>query len=110
MHKTLREEGGRSGQGCGGRGGRGSGGGRDPGSDGQRAPWDSTTKSNTSGVNMIDGVWKMGCEICGWNETHTTKFHEEQQQLVATFKVPPHHPLWLLLGNLTLLPQLPQEC
>ena len=33
---------------------------------------------------------------CGWNETHTTKFHEEQQRLVATFKVPPHHPYWLL--------------
>ena len=36
---------------------------------------------------------------CGWNETHTTKYHEEQQQLVATFKVPPHHPYWLLLGK-----------
>ena len=38
----------------------------------------------------------MHCKICGWNETHTTKFQEEQQQLVATFKVPPHHPYWLL--------------
>ncbi len=68
------------------------------GSDGQRAPWDSTTKSNTSEVNMINGVWKMLCNKgCGWNETHTTKFHEEQHCLVATFKVPPHHPYWLLL-------------
>ena len=48
---------------------------------------------------MNDGVWKMRCKICGWNETHTTKFHEEQQRSVATFKVPPHHPYWLLLGN-----------
>ena len=36
---------------------------------------------------------------CGWNETHKTKFHEEQQQSVATFKVPPHHPYWLLSGK-----------
>jgi hypothetical protein len=49
---------------------------------------------------MIDGVWKMLCNKgCGWNETHTTKFHEEQQRSVATFKVPPHHPYWLLLGK-----------
>ena len=48
---------------------------------------------------MIDGVWKMRCKICGWNETHITKFHEEQQQSVATFKVPPHHPYWLLSGK-----------
>ena len=47
---------------------------------------------------MIDGVWKMRCNKgFGWNETHTTKFHEEHQRLVATFKVPPHHPYWLLL-------------
>jgi hypothetical protein len=49
---------------------------------------------------MINGVWKMRCNKgCGWNETHTTKFHEEQQQLVATLKVPPHHPYWLLSGK-----------
>ena len=49
---------------------------------------------------MINGVWKMLCNKgCGWNDTHTTKCHEEQQQLVATFKVPPHHPFWLHLKN-----------
>ncbi len=49
---------------------------------------------------MIDGVWKMHCgKGFGWNETHTTKFHEVQQLSVATFKVPPHHPYWLLLGK-----------
>jgi hypothetical protein len=48
---------------------------------------------------MIDGVWKMRCKICVWNEPHTTKFHEEQQRSVATFKVPTHHPYWLLSGK-----------
>ena len=49
---------------------------------------------------MIDGVWKMLCNKgCGWNETHTTKYHEEQQQSVATYKVTSHHPYWLLSGK-----------
>ena len=49
---------------------------------------------------MIDGAWKMLCNKgCGWNDTHTSKYHEEQQQLVATLKMPPHHPFWLLLGK-----------
>ena len=47
---------------------------------------------------MINGAWKLlGNKGCGWNDTHTTTYHEEQQRLVATFKVPPHHPFWLLL-------------
>ena len=49
---------------------------------------------------MIDGAWKMLCNKgCGWNETQKTKYHEEQHRLVATFKVPPHHPYQLLLGK-----------
>jgi len=41
------------------------------------------------------------CSKCGgWNETHTTKYHEEQQQSAATFKVPPHHPFWLMSGKI----------
>ncbi len=49
---------------------------------------------------MINGAWKMLCNKgCGWNESHTTKYHDEHQQSAATFKVPPHHPYWLLLGN-----------
>jgi hypothetical protein len=48
---------------------------------------------------MINGAWKMLCNGCGWNESHTTKYHDEHQRSVATFKVPPHHPYWLLSGN-----------
>ncbi len=50
---------------------------------------------------MIDGAWKMLCNKgCGWNKSHTTKYHDEHQRSAATFKVPPHHPYWLLLGKL----------
>ncbi len=50
---------------------------------------------------MVNGVWKMLCNKgCGWNESHTTKYHEEHQRSAATFKVPPHHPYWVLLGKL----------
>jgi hypothetical protein len=98
--KARDSEGGRGGRGCGGRGGRGGGAGCRSGSDGQRAPWDSTAKGTNSGVMMIDGAWKMLCNKgCGWNETHTTKFHDEHQQMAAIFKVPPHHPYWLLSGK-----------
>ncbi len=47
---------------------------------------------------MVNGAWKMLCNKgCGWNESHTTKYHDEHQQLAATFKMPPCHPYWLLL-------------
>jgi hypothetical protein len=49
---------------------------------------------------MVNGVCKMLCNKgCGWNESHTTKYHAEHQRLAATFKVPPHHPYWALLGK-----------
>ncbi len=49
---------------------------------------------------MVNGAWKMLCNKgCGWNESHTTKYHDEHQQSAATFRVPPHHPYWLLLGK-----------
>ncbi len=49
---------------------------------------------------MVNGAWKMLCNKgCGWNESHTTKYHDVHWQLAATFKVPPHHPYWLLLGK-----------
>jgi hypothetical protein len=57
-------------------------------------------KSSNSGVMMVNGAWKMLCNKgCGWNESHTTKYHDEHQRSAATFKVPPHHPYWLLSGK-----------
>jgi hypothetical protein len=48
----------------------------------------------------IDGAWKMLCNKgCGWNELHTTKYHDEQRWSAATFKVPPNHLFWLLSGK-----------
>ncbi len=49
---------------------------------------------------MVNGAWKTLCNKgCGWNESLTTKYHDEHHQSAATFKVPPHHPYWLLLGK-----------
>jgi hypothetical protein len=29
-------------------------------------------------VMMVNGAWKMLCNKgCGWNESHTTKYHDE---------------------------------
>ena len=36
---------------------------------------------------------------CGWNETHTTKFHDEQGRSAVTFQVPAHHPWWVTTGK-----------
>ncbi len=49
---------------------------------------------------MINGAWKMLCNNgCGWNESHSTKYHDKHQQSAATFKVLPHHSYRLLLGK-----------
>ena len=98
----MREsDGGRGGRGHGGCSGCGGGAGCGSDSDGPCAPWDSTTIGTNSSMMMMDETWKMLCNKgCGWNETHTTKYHDEQQQSAATFKVPPNHPYWLLLGKI----------
>jgi hypothetical protein len=89
-------EGGKGGRG--GRGGRGGGAGR--GDEGQRAPWNGNAKGANSGISNIDGTWKMHCSKCGgWNETHTTKYHDEQGRSAATFQVPAHHPWWVTTGK-----------
>jgi hypothetical protein len=36
---------------------------------------------------------------CGWNETHTTKFHDEQGRSAVTFQVPAHHPWRVTSGK-----------
>ncbi len=38
----------------------------------------------------------MNCYKCGWNESHTTKYHDKQSCNAALFKVPPHHLFWLM--------------
>ena len=89
-------DGGRGGRGGRGRGGRGHGAGRGDG----RAPWDDKAKAVNSGISKIDGTWKMHCSKCdGWNETHTTKYHDEHARSAATFQVPAHHPWWLTTGK-----------
>jgi hypothetical protein len=47
----------------------------------------------------VEGIWKMNCSKCGWNETHTSKYHDEQSRNAASFKIPAHHPYWLLSGK-----------
>ena len=90
------------GGGRGGRGGRGKRGGRGGRGDreGDRAPWnDDNAKKGTNGVMNIEGTWKMNCSKCGWNETHTSKYHDEQARNAASFKIPAHHPYWQLSGK-----------
>ncbi len=67
-------------------------------------------KSSNSGVMMVNVAWKMLCNKgCGWNESHTTKYHDEHQRLAATFKVPLHIHIGFFWENLTPLPPLLPE-
>jgi hypothetical protein len=47
----------------------------------------------------IEGVWKMHCSKCGINETHTTKYHDEQLRNAASFRLPAHHPWYITSGK-----------
>jgi hypothetical protein len=47
----------------------------------------------------IEGVWKMHCLKCGINETHTTKYHDEQLRNAASFRLPAHHPWYITSGK-----------
>jgi len=97
-HARKEDNGGRGS--CGGRGGRGGGAGRG----GDRAPWgdDSARKSTAAGIMEFEGTWKMHCSKCdgdGWNETHTTKYHDDQKRNAATFQLPRTHPWYLYSGQ-----------
>jgi len=59
---------------------------------------------------MVNGAWKMLCNKgCGWNESHTTKYHDEHQQLVPLSRC--HHTIHIgfFRESLTLLPPLLPE-
>jgi hypothetical protein len=47
----------------------------------------------------IGNDWKMHCAKCGTNDTHTTKYHDEQLRNAASFKLPAHHPWYITSGN-----------
>ena len=51
-------------------------------------------KTQKSGVECIDGVWKMKCKDCGWNLTHTSKYCEDAKRQGASFVLPATHPYW----------------
>ena len=40
----------------------------------------------------------MNCSKCGINDTHTTKYHDEQLRNAALFRLPAHH-LWYITSG-----------
>jgi hypothetical protein len=60
---------------------------------------DAAKKGANSGVMNIEGIWKMNCSKCGINDTHTTKYHDEQLRNVATFRLPASHPWYITSGK-----------
>ena len=100
------------GRGSGGRGrgrGRGDGrGGRGGDRTNTRGKWGAnkgdpaTPGTNTSsgdGVEKRNGKWMMNCKSCGWNETHTSRFHGEWDRNQSTFCIPATHVFWTKSGT-----------
>ena len=100
------------GRGSGGRGrgrGRGDGrGGRGGDRTNTRGKWGAnkgdpatpgTNTSSSDGVEKRNGKWMMSCKSCGWNETHTSRFHGEWDRNQSTFCIPATHVFWTKSGS-----------
>jgi hypothetical protein len=63
----------------------------------QRKPWKPPdTTNSTMGIANFNGDWMMKCNRgCGWNYTHTTKFHNKWKSNPSTFALPGTHPYHL---------------
>jgi hypothetical protein len=92
---------GRNGRGC----GCGSGHGRGDGDKANsRGKWKSDAKAvnavtTSSGVGKHKGKWSMMCKSCGWNNTHTTGFHDSYAKDPASFSLPATHLFWTKSGK-----------
>jgi hypothetical protein len=41
----------------------------------------------------------MNCKLCGWNESHTSKYHGKWNQNQSTFSIPATHVFWSKSGT-----------
>jgi hypothetical protein len=54
--------------------------------------WKSNAKAvnavtTSGGIRKFKGKWSMMCKSCGWNTTHTTKFHDSYVKDPALFSL-----------------------
>ena len=59
------------------------------------------TTNTGNGVKYMNGKWMCKCNkaSCGWNETHTTKFHGAWLKNPQSFKLPPTHLFMIKAGK-----------
>ncbi len=50
--------------------------------------------TTSGGVGKHKGKWSMMCKYCGWNTTHTTRFHDSYAEDPASFSLPATHLFW----------------
>jgi len=70
--------------------GRGHGSDHKHGGSYSRSKWGAP---KDGGVNVVDGCVKAYCKKCGWNTTHSTKYHTRWEKNPSTFVLPDTHPL-----------------
>jgi hypothetical protein len=69
-----------------------------------RRKWKSNAKAVNSvttsgGVRKRKGKWSMICKSCGWNTTHTTRFHDSYVKDPALFSLPATNLFWTKSGK-----------
>jgi hypothetical protein len=85
--------------------GRGSGRGRGDGiNTNSHGKWKSNAKAvnavtTSCGVRKHKGKWSMMCKSCGWNTTHTTRFHDSYVKDPASYSLPATHLFWIKSGK-----------
>ncbi len=58
-----------------------------------------TNTSSGDGVEKKNGKWMMNCKSCGWNESHTSKYHDKWNRNQSTFSIPATHVFWSKFGT-----------
>ena len=56
-------------------------------------------KISANGIEERNGSWMMNCKSCGWNNTHTSRYHGKWTCNQSAFKLPVTHMFWSKLGS-----------
>ena len=68
----------------------------------QRKVWES------SGLAMINGQLMCKCKQCGFNVTHSTKYHDEWERNKSSFRLPNTHPLKVEKAKMAAAAEIPE--
>ncbi len=59
----------------------------------------SSALSTVGGIGKHKGKWCITCKTCGWNTTHTSRFHDSCVKDPHAFSLPSTHMFWTKSGK-----------